>query len=380
MKSKHLKIEQIIKIDMKKGYLLILAVVVVLFSCNSNNRKNEIRTNDLNEYLETQLKDTTYLGIIYYKAEGNKDTLFIHGSATRGYNKEINEETLFEIGSVTKTFTSLLIAIAVEEGKLYYDEPLKKFLPDSVILPKNATGDITIRQLITHSSGLPYLPTNIRTDNLVHQTEDFLNYTSTDLCEFLKEYKIQGVAKDSMIYSLVGFGVLGYTLEHIYQQSFNELVVSKITKPLGMTRTGLNYPERPDDNYADGYLGMENGNWHRNDSCIINYSGGIRSCVKDLKTYAMANAGIIETPLYSAMLKMREVQLMVPKSHPVGGYRCLGWVKKDHYYFHFGGTQGFIAFVGFNPGKKKINVLLGNVAYNQLSIPWLLEFGISEMK
>lgn len=368
MKSKILILEY-----MKSGFFLILAVVIALSSCNSINRDN------LNEYLEAQLKDSTYLGIIYYKAEGNKDTLFVHGSAMREQKKKINEETLFEIGSVTKTFTSLLIAIAVEEGKLTYDDPVKNFLHDSVIIPNNATGDITIRQLLTHTSGLPKFPSNIRRDNLVHQTEDFLNYTSAELYEFLKDCKIQGVAKDSMIYSYVGFGVLGYTLEHIYQKSFNELTVSKITKPLGMTRTGLNYIERLDSNYADGYLGMENRNWYRNDSCILNYSGGLRSCVKDLKTYAKANAGIIETPLYSAMQKMREVQFLTPKHHPVQGYKCLGWAKKDNNYFHFGASQGFIAYVAFNPEKQEIKVLLANTAYSMLAIPWLLEFGDSEM-
>ncbi len=360
-------------------YLLFIVVLVILYSCNNDKpQKEEITSVYFNDYLESKLNDSTYLGIIYYKASGNTDSLYIHGSASRT-KKEINLETQFEIGSVTKSFTALLIAIAEEEGKLSYDDPIEKYLPNKFIVPENSTGKITIRQLITHSSGLPYMPTDIHTNNPVQQTEDYLNYTPTKLYEFLKNYKIEGIAKDSIIYSPLGFAILGYALENIYEQNYNELLKIKITEPLKMTRTGVNYQEHSDDNYANGYLGMDNVNWYRNDSCIFNTSGGLRSCMKDLIVYAKANVGIIDSPLKSAMQKTHEVQISGETPLTYSDI-CLGWGKyKSGFIVHFGGTMGFIAFVGFHPGNKEFQVLLANTAYNMLAVPWVLEFGSNEM-
>jgi hypothetical protein len=81
----------------------------------------------------------------------------------------------------------------------------------------------------------------------------------------------------------------------------------------------------------------------------LHESGALRSCVKDLIVFAEANAGIRETLLYPAMQRMLEIQM--PRI--IQGYDaevCLGWAKfKNGYFNHFGGTMGFIAFVGFQP-------------------------------
>lgn len=363
---------------MKTRHILFLVLVIGLFSCNSNYGEKKISKDNLNEYLDLQLEDTTYLGVIYYNYTNGSDTLFIHGSASRT-EKEINIETLFEIGSITKSFTALLIAIAEVEGKLTYDDPIEKYLPDSFIVPENSTGKITIRQLITHTSGLPDEPTDVRINNPVLGTEDFLNYTADKLYSFLKDYKIEGNGPEPISHSNLGYGLLGFALESIYGDTYNNLITEKITKPLGMNRTGLNYPEHSDDNYADGYLGMDLVNWYRNDSCVFNGSGALRSCIKDLIIFAEANAGMRETPLYAAMQKMQGVQ-MPGKILDIDTDICLGWIKyKNGCFGHFGGTMGFVAFVGFHPEKQEIRILLANTPYNMLAIPWLLEFGNNEM-
>jgi CubicO group peptidase (beta-lactamase class C family) len=363
---------------MKNLYLLILVVAIGFFSCNSNRSEKEISTDNMNEYLASQLKDTTYLGVIYYKFNNGIDTLYIQGSASRT-KKEINIETQFEIGSITKSFTALLIAIAEVEGKLTYNDPIEKFLPDSFIVPENSTGKITIRQLITHTSGLPDEPTDVRIDDPVLGTKDFLNYTADKLYSFLKDYKIEGDGPEPISHSNLGYGLLGFALENTYKDTYNNLVTQKITKPLGMTRTGLNYPKHSNNNYADGYLGLDLFNWYRNDSCVFNGSGALRSCIKDLIVFAEANAGMRETSLYPAMQKMQEVQ-MPGKILDIDTDICLGWAKyKNGCYTHFGGTMGFVAFIGFHPEEQEINVLLANTPYNMLAIPWLIEFGNNEM-
>lgn len=224
---------------------------------------------------------------------------------------------------------------------------------------------------------LLYLPTNVSDSN---KTFDYLNYSATDLHYFLNEYQIQSIGKDSVIYSLVGYGMLGYALENIYQLGFNELIITKIAQPLHMTRTGLNYSSRSDNNYADGYQNGEKINWLRNDFCVINASGGIRSCLKDLQIFVKAEAGLIKTPLYSAMKKTQKIQFLGSNS-PIGrSHICLGWGKMSNGFFgHFGGTQGFCAFAGFNPDQKKTMVFLANSNNIQKCIPWMMDLCMNEM-
>ncbi len=363
---------------MTDRYLIIFVVAIGLFSCNLNTSNKEIGTDNMNEYLASQLKDTTYLGVIYYNSIQGIDNLYIQGSASRT-KKEINIETQFEIGSITKTFTCLLIALAEEEGKLSYDDPIEKHLPDSFVIPINSTGKITIRQLITHTSGLPDEPTDVRIHDPVLGSEDYLNYNSDKLYNFLENYKIEGSEPETISHSNLGYGLLGFALENIYDDTYHNLITEKITKPLGMNRTGLNYSEHADKNYADGYIGMDLFNWYRNDTCVLNGAGALRSCIKDLVIFAEANAGVRETHLSKAMEKMKEVQ-MSSKIMNLDTDICIGWGKFNNGYFHhFGGSMGFIAFVGFNQEKQEIKVLLANTPYNMLAIPWLIEFGSNEM-
>ena len=66
----------------------------------------------------------------------------------------VDEHTLFAIGSISKSFTSTALALLVDEGQLAWDDPVLKYLPDFQLLDPYATREITIRDLLTHRSGL----------------------------------------------------------------------------------------------------------------------------------------------------------------------------------------------------------------------------------
>ncbi|MFH1296564.1 MAG: hypothetical protein ABIJ04_04730 [Bacteroidota bacterium] len=80
-----------------------------------------------------------------------------------------------------------------------------------------------------------------------------------------------------------------------------------------------------------------------------------------MQIFVTAQAGLIKTPLYSAMQRTQEIQLLGPESSLGNAHICLGWGKMSNGFFgHFGGTQGFCAYAGFNPDKKKTMVFLAN--------------------
>jgi len=354
-----------------KQITLFVIIGLIIVSCSTK------KTEKLDTSLKSGVEDGICIGVIASIYKDTNEVIYKFGSGKIEGIKEINDETQFEIGSITKTLTALLIAIANEEGKLSYGDPIEKFLPDTFNVPEYNNKKITILNLVVHNSGLPYLPTNVRE---LHKTDDFLNYTSTDLYHFLNSFKLtQEIGRKEYQYSLVGYGILGFILERIYKTSLNNLFLSKIAQPLGMERTELNYSNHTDDNYANGYLDREICNWYRYDTCVLNASGGIRSCIKDLQIYAKAQAGLIETPLYSAICKTHEGQFLGPET-PIGQPEIsLGWAKMNYGEIgHYGGTQGFCAYVGFNKGKTL--VVLVNSNNIEKSIPWLMEICSNEMK
>ncbi len=332
---------------MKKRYYLVFIGILLFAGCAEKQPPAS-----LDEMLATGIEQEETVGVSALVYENGTERYYAKGSATSATQKEIDGDTQFEIGSITKSFVSLLTMIAEKENLLTIDDPIGDFLPDGVQMPERMEQEIKIRHLLTHRSGFPFIPDNIRRGN---QVEDFLNYTEQDLFEFLNHYELDSKPGESFTYSLVGYGLLGYILEGVYDRSLDELIESKITSPLNMDRTSINFKEHPDDNYAEGYMKGEVTNWYRNKNCVLNGSGGIRSTANDLLIYMKAQAGIIDTPLLECMKKTQKIQFEQETAKV-----CLGWLKNDDLMYHAGSSDGFFSFVALNQDAEKIFIILVN--------------------
>lgn len=149
-------------------------------------------------------------------------------------------------------------------------------------------------------------------------------------------------------YSLTGYGILGYILEILYNINLEDIIKEKITIPLGMTKTSINYCDKKDNNYADGYLKGIVTNWCRNDYCVLNASGALCSTAEDLMIFVKAQAGVIETPLKNAILKTQEFEYK-SEDYDI----CLGWFKTNEFIYHPGATNGFLLLLFLTMKQKK---------------------------
>lgn len=333
---------------MKQINLLITILMIAIISrCNTQNRLYSTEEN-----LSRGIEKGKSIGASVAIYENGKTIYYSNGCANIREDKSINENTQFEIGSITKSFVALLIMISEEEGLLSINDPIEKYFPDSIKIPKGKNNDIKIKNLLTHNSGLPLYPTNIDAHT---EAQDLLNYSEQNLIDFLQRYELTKEPGTAFNYSNVGYGILGYILEKVHNKSFNQLIKEKITNPLGMERTSLNVAEHPDNNYADGYFKGEIINRYRNENCVLNGYGGLRSSAKDLLIYMKAQAGIIVTPLYNAMRKTQEVQF-----DNNGESVCNGWFKVKDFINFAGSTKGFFSFVVLNTKTNKIFVMLTN--------------------
>ncbi len=105
--------------------------------------------------------------------------------------RALDGHTVFQIGSLTKTFTSLLLADMVQRGEVALDDPLQKYLPSDVQLIVRGR-PITLLDVVTHRSGLPSMPDNLRVDA---EPDPIAGYTSAQLEEFLRRFQPDACAR-----------------------------------------------------------------------------------------------------------------------------------------------------------------------------------------
>ena len=197
--------------------------------------------------------------IAWLKAQGMQD---------REASKPMPTDAIFRICSMSKAITSLAVMMLYEEGNFQLDDPVSRFIPEfknPKVLVKPASGasytipathEITIRNLLTHTSGMTY-PWN---DDLGQMYKDakvadgLSQYDGTigDSVKHLAGLPLLFNPGERFEYSL-GVDVLGYLVEVISHQTFNDFLRTRIFEPLGMKDTYFYIPEDKQNRLAAAY-------------------------------------------------------------------------------------------------------------------------------
>lgn len=345
-------------------------VETFLFKSYINEQKKTVKvpgTNALHTALDKEvdaavqpyisLAATTGLSIGILK--DGKTYFYGYGETAKG-NKQIpDEHTLFEIGSIAKTFTSILLADAVNNGKIKLDDPVNKYLPDSIPQLQYQGIPVTIKMLSNHTSGIPRMPSNF--DAFVTDPSNpYKNYGEQQLFSFYKNMKLDRKPGTVYEYSNLAAATLGVILEHSYKKSFEQLLVSKICNPLHMNDTRQFIRRKDSARFAKGYNenGDYNGQW---DFKAFAAAGSIRSTAADMLLYAKANLGNAPSSLRKA-IELTHIVSFTDGTNNIG----LGWhyIKpgNDEILFHNGGTGGYRSYLGINLNKKFAVIILSNTA------------------
>ncbi len=160
---------------------------------------------------------------------------------------DMDTTRVFELASVSKQFTAMVIMILKEEGKLNYDDLVEKYLTG---LPYK---NITIRHLLTHTSGLPEY------QQIMDEHWDKTKVAGNpEILEYLKKYhpKKQFEPGDKYEYNNTGYVLLGSIAEKASGKDFVEFCRERIFKPVGMSKTDIrSLQEKADiDNFALGHI------------------------------------------------------------------------------------------------------------------------------
>jgi CubicO group peptidase (beta-lactamase class C family) len=246
----------------------------------------------------------------------------------------------FEIGSVTKTMTATLLALLEADGKLRLDDEIGRWLS------AGANGGITLRQLATHTSGLPRLAPNM---DLAAADPDnpWAGFGFERAEEGLRQATV--APGTPWLYSNLGYHLLGLVLERASGQCYQALVTGQLLEPLAMTCSGVG-----DSGGGTPLPGHANGgevpHWDQPLG-----AGGIEATIGDLARYARACLRPPDTPLGAAITAALTPQVPIA----IGGWQALAWrVRDDGICAHGGGTGGFSSVVLINQGRDRAVTML----------------------
>ena len=300
-----------------------------------------------------------YHGIVVGMLDAGGRRIVSRGSLAKGSERALDGDTLFELGSISKVFTALLLAISVERGEVGLDDPLAKHLRPGSTVPSFEGQAITLRQLATHTSGLPRVPTNLKARDPL---DPYAEYSVDDLYEFLATYALTRAPGSRYEYSNLGAALLARALMVRTGKTYAELVRERITEPLGLHHTWVDVPESEKASLATGHTQALYAAPLRTRLAMIG-NGGVFSSANDLLTFLSASMGSIQTPLGSAFALIATAQRPLDEG---SGSVGLGWhIAKAggaDVIWHNGGTAGFRTFVAYLPDAKLGVVALTNVS------------------
>ena len=197
------------------------------------------------------------------------------GSANLEWDIPNTPMTKFRLGSVTKQFTAAAILLLEERGKLKIDDPIKKYLPDT----PEAWDKITVFNLLTHSSGIPNF-----TSFPEYRKEQLFSHTPKEIVDIFRDKPLEFEPGEKMNYSNSGYILLGYLLENVSGEKYQDFVQKNIFDPLGMKDSGYDsnsaiMPRRA-AGYSPGPAGLINADYV--DMTIPFSAGALYSTTEDL--------------------------------------------------------------------------------------------------
>ncbi len=266
------------------------------------------------------------------------------------------EKVIFEIGSISKVFTGLLLAQAVLEKKLTLDTTLREAMGGEQKFADPGVAAITLRQLATHTSGLPRMPGNLKVD--ANPADPYATYDRAMLNAAVAAQKLEGKPPFPMSYSNYGMGLLGDILSRLYGKSWEELVRERIAVPLGMRDTAVTLDEEHAKRFAPGYSAEQQrlGPWR---FTALAGAGALRSTAADMVTFGRALLTPENTPLAEAISLARQPQTA---EGGIGLAIMLNKAGGDAILWHNGATAGYRSLLQVTPATRTVQVVLASSA------------------
>jgi CubicO group peptidase (beta-lactamase class C family) len=269
-------------------------------------------------------------------------------------------DTVFRIGSVTKLFAGLALLALRDEGKLQLDDPVAEYLPrsDQVVYPTRDSPPITLRNLVTHTSGLPLV-------GKLNYAQGDHDVSEAEVFQALDGAKLEFVPGTQTLYSNLAMGLVGLIVTRVTGEPFGLWMRKRIFAPLGMNATVWERADVPSGRLAPGHAQKQGkfepgpAHWRFGVSATM---GGLYATVSDMARFMIFELAAWpprNTAERGPVRRSSVRESQMPAGPSTFGKDSFGinWILKSHGTLgqalsHFGSTMDYSASVWLLPRRK----------------------------
>lgn len=297
------------------------------------------------------------LGVAAASISDEGAILEAHGVFGLSDARPVDADTVFGIASLTKVFTGLLLSDAVLRGEMKLDDPVRVHLPKDVKLPASAGREITLRDLASHTSGLPQ-----EIPNYVAAAQNIGRDPNKPLFDFLASFELTKAIGESWSYSNLNYALIGIALAHRTGHTYEELILNRVARPLGLHSTRVIPTGKMAARRASPHLDTKTPAPEWNKPWSLG-AGSLQSTARDLATFVSHASGLRRSSLRAAF----DAMLTTTRPAPfLEGDQAIGWgIDRSHgnpRIFFGGRAPGFTSVMMFDPAARRGAVVLGNSA------------------
>lgn len=306
-----------------------------------------VHTQNLDAFLQDYERSWPLSGTVLVAQHGEIIFRKAYGYASLEHQVPNTIDTKFRIWSITKSFTAMAIMMLYDQKLLYFDDRITSYLPELSQLE-----DISIRHLMTHTSGL----TNFTSLPAYNQHLNKQRLSHHDVLQLFVDKPLAFQPGTSFAYNNSGYFLLGMMIEKITGLTFERFVTDKILRPLGMENTGIDDNRKVIPNMSSAYdaSGEDFTPCEYLDMCSSFSTGSMYSTVDDLYKWDQA--------LYTETLVSKKTMELAFQSE--GFNYGFGWFLDTRYdrrrIYHGGAYRGHRSELHRYPDEQTTIIMLTN--------------------
>lgn len=350
----------------------LFAFVILPVAASAQTLEDKLK--EIDAYAQQVRKDWNVPGFAIAIVKDDK-VVFAKGYGVRelGKPEPVDENSLFAIASNSKAFTTASLAILIDEGKLKWDDPVSKYLPEFQMYDPYVTRELTVRDLVSHRSGLG----TFSGDLLWYEA----NMSSDEVLQRVRYLKPVNGFRAAYGYQNLMFIAAGRVVEKVSGKSWSDFVSERILIPLGMKNTKTSIRDfKPGDNISmphneSGGKGLRVIHYGNVDAAAS--AAGLNSSVADIAQWLRLQLGRGSFEGKKIFSEARSVEMWQQNlAIPIGKFAMdfnptrhfygygLGWFLNDYHgrkvASHGGGLDGMISETAMMPEENLGLVVLTN--------------------
>jgi CubicO group peptidase (beta-lactamase class C family) len=363
-----------------RGLVFLLAVLPTLASRDAAGAERSSDTAAVDALVRKALKAWHVPGVAVAVVRDD-EVIYLKGAGVKelGHKDAVTPDTVFPLGSCTKAFTTTAMAMLVDDGKMGWDDPPRKYVNFFHLADPLADAEVTLRDLVTHRTGVG------GNDLLWYRSP----WTQEDIIRRIGLVKPYASFRSRFLYQTTMFTAAGHAVAHAAGCPWDAFVRKRILDPLGMPGASFTTPaalKNPD--HASGHRANDRGEvevvpWYRIDR--PDPAGSLNASVRDLSKWLrfqlgdgafegrrlVSAANLRETRTPQMVIRLEgSAGAMQPDTHQMN--YGLGWVIQDyrgrHLISHAGAIDGFRCHLTLVPEARIGIALLNNLDSTQMNL------------